>query len=344
MSTQRFSSSQKATCSNASTSKSAPSSRLSTLRTFLLNSAVTPGGVVVCGLERLAVLDQVGAEQEVVVRPEQVRDPGQEARALGRLEVADRAAEEGDHARAGERDALEVALEVADEAVDDDPVLRGDRLRCLTGDLLGDVDRARRPPGSPRRPSRRGARGSWPPSRSRARSASSGCPRRHRSPGSGARGSRARRASGSTREAGDLLEQLGAALVVEVAWGQLLEGLGEPGPHVRGHPGQRPSGGRWTSTVIRSSATALPSGFMTLPPSTHSAAIRFGATFGSGVLGAAEAGEDLTALGKVPVAKARANHVSPGRPGAASQHLVGRRRRRPPSTRGRGRPESRDTP
>ena len=80
MSTQRFSSSQKATCSNASRSKSASSSRLSTLRTFLLNSAVTPGGVVVGGLQRLAVLDQVGAEQEVVLRPEQVRDPGQEAR------------------------------------------------------------------------------------------------------------------------------------------------------------------------------------------------------------------------------------------------------------------------
>ena len=36
--------------------------------TFLLNSAVTPGGVVVGGLERRRVLDQVGAEQEAVAR------------------------------------------------------------------------------------------------------------------------------------------------------------------------------------------------------------------------------------------------------------------------------------
>ena len=92
-----------------------------------------PGRVVVGGLQRRAVLDQVRAEQEVVVGPEQVRHPRQEAGALGGLEVADRAAEEGDHARAAERHPLEVALEVADEAVDDDPVLGGDRLRPSRG-------------------------------------------------------------------------------------------------------------------------------------------------------------------------------------------------------------------
>ena len=42
MSTQRFSGSQRATCSKESMSKSASSSRLRTERTFLLNSAVTP--------------------------------------------------------------------------------------------------------------------------------------------------------------------------------------------------------------------------------------------------------------------------------------------------------------
>ena len=43
-------------------------------------------------------------------------------------------------------------------------------------------------------------------------------------------------------ELGDRLEQLRAALVVEVARGELLEGLRETGPHVRGHPRQRPPG------------------------------------------------------------------------------------------------------
>ncbi len=87
----------------------------------MLKAAVTPGGVVVGGLERRAVLHQVGAEQEPVLGAEEVRDAREEAGALGGLEVADRAAEEGDHARALERHALEVALEVADQAVDGDP-------------------------------------------------------------------------------------------------------------------------------------------------------------------------------------------------------------------------------
>ena len=57
------------------------------------------GGVVVGGLERLPVLDQVGAQQEAVVGPEQVGDAREEAGPLLRLEVADRPAEERDHAR-----------------------------------------------------------------------------------------------------------------------------------------------------------------------------------------------------------------------------------------------------
>ena len=61
------------------------------------------GGVVVGGLEAGAVLDQVGAEQEVVAGAEQRRDPLEEGVALARVEVADRAAEEGDQPRAGRR-------------------------------------------------------------------------------------------------------------------------------------------------------------------------------------------------------------------------------------------------
>ena len=56
-------SSKKATCSNASGSKSASSPSLITRSTLRLNSAVTPCAVVVGGLEHAAVLDQVGADQ-----------------------------------------------------------------------------------------------------------------------------------------------------------------------------------------------------------------------------------------------------------------------------------------
>ena len=76
-------------------------------------------GVVVGGLQPGRVLDQVGAEQEVVAGEHQRRDPAHEGAALVGVEVADRAAEEGDQPFvAGVGDALEVVLEVADEAAD----------------------------------------------------------------------------------------------------------------------------------------------------------------------------------------------------------------------------------
>ena len=81
-----------------------------------------PLGVVVGGLEAGRVLDQVGAEQEVVAGEHQRRDPAHEGAALVGVEVADRAAEEGDQAPfAGVGDALEVVLEVADEAAHVEP-------------------------------------------------------------------------------------------------------------------------------------------------------------------------------------------------------------------------------
>ena len=60
-----------------------------------------------------------------------------------RVEVADRAAEEGDQATAvAVGDALEVLLEVADEAADGEArVLVDQQGGGFVGDLLGDVDR-----------------------------------------------------------------------------------------------------------------------------------------------------------------------------------------------------------
>ena len=54
------------------------------------------GGVVVGGLERRPVLDQVGADQEPVVGPEHRAHAAQERAPLAAVEVAERAAEEGD--------------------------------------------------------------------------------------------------------------------------------------------------------------------------------------------------------------------------------------------------------
>ena len=121
MSTHELTSSQNAMCSKPAGSKSAPSSRLRTWRTFLLNSAVTPGGVVVSGLEPGALLDQVGPEQEAVLRVHQRRDPGEERAADVGMEVADRAAEEGDQAAGLARDPLEVGLVVAHDPVHPQP-------------------------------------------------------------------------------------------------------------------------------------------------------------------------------------------------------------------------------
>ena len=101
------------------------------------------GGVVVGGLEPVAVLDQVGAEQELVAGPQQRRDPLEEGLARARVEVADGAAEEGDQpAAVGRGDPLQVLLEVADEAADGEAGVLVDQAGGrLVGDLLGDVDR-----------------------------------------------------------------------------------------------------------------------------------------------------------------------------------------------------------
>ncbi len=75
--------------------------------------------------------------------PSRRGDLAQEAAAAAGREVADRAAEERDDARAGGgRDAVEVALEVADHAVHAQPgVLAGERLGAVAHHALGDVHR-----------------------------------------------------------------------------------------------------------------------------------------------------------------------------------------------------------
>ncbi len=77
------------------------------------------------------------------LRSEQGPDPLEEGVSLARIEVADRAAEEGDHPLFGAvGNALQVLLEVADQPVDVEAGVLVDQLsRGALGDLLGDVDR-----------------------------------------------------------------------------------------------------------------------------------------------------------------------------------------------------------
>ena len=142
-----------------------------------------PGGVVVGGLEPGAVLDQVGAEQELVAGAEQRRDPLEEGLALARVEVADGAAEEGDQPRPG---AVGIRSRSCSKSQTrprtvEARVLVDQARRGLVGDLLGDVDRDVGLEAAGRRASRSAGGGSSPPSRSRARP---GCRDRRRRRGS----------------------------------------------------------------------------------------------------------------------------------------------------------------
>ena len=188
------------------------------------------------------VLDQVGAQQEAVLGVEQVGDAPQEAGALMRGEVADRSAEERDHPGATNRDALQVELEVADQATDVDPlVFAGDSLGGVAGDLLRDVDRAvgletaDLPHGVEQDPRLAGRSGAQ---LDQARGAV-------RSLADLSRAALEDLALAAGRvvllELSDLLEELRALLVVEVARRELLEGAGQPRPDVGRHPGEWPS-------------------------------------------------------------------------------------------------------
>ena len=131
-------------------------------------------------------------------------------------------------------DPLEVVLEVADEAADVEArVLVDQRLGGLVGDLLGDVDRDVGVEAAGVAHRARAGGGSSRPSRSRARPGSRGAP-------AAATISAERvgedRALGPGRvvlgQLGDLLEELRAALVVEVLRRQLLRRRREAGADV----------------------------------------------------------------------------------------------------------------
>ena len=195
--------SKSATWSKSSGSKSASSSRLSTRSTLRLNSAVTPCGVVVGRLEDARVLDQVGAHQQVVARG-RAGARSRAGSAAGCRAGSCRSCRRGRRRAAGRRrrrHPVEMALEVADHAVDAQPrVLAGQLLGAVAHHALGHVDRHVALAACRRRAARRAARASWRRCPSRARPARRR-PSARRAPRRRARGSRARRASGSTRAA-----------------------------------------------------------------------------------------------------------------------------------------------
>jgi hypothetical protein len=89
-------------------------------------------GVVVGGLESGRVFDEVEAEEE------RRTDPGEEARARVRIEIADRTAEEGNEPG---RERVDAALEVAGDRLDQEPrIVRRQRRRAVAQGVLAHVD------------------------------------------------------------------------------------------------------------------------------------------------------------------------------------------------------------
>ena len=76
------------------------------------------GRVVVRRLDASAILDEVDAEEQQAVGPECAFRLRQKGRALVRLEEADRRAEEDDEPVAASRQAVQMPLEVAEQAED----------------------------------------------------------------------------------------------------------------------------------------------------------------------------------------------------------------------------------
>ena len=172
------------TWSNASRSNSPPSSRLITVSTFLLNAAVRPARVVVGRLERGRVLDQVGAQQQGVGGPHQLGQLGQERRPLRRLEVADGAAQEREHAVLAGRDQAQVGSRSRrPRRAPSGPGRPRSARRRTPPPRTRPRRRARSAPARPSRPWRTAARASWTPcpepssTSSRAPSVSSGARR-----------------------------------------------------------------------------------------------------------------------------------------------------------------------
>ena len=101
-----------------------------------------PLRVVVRGFETSDVLDEVGTEQEVVVGAEHRRDVAQERRPGIGQQVADRATEERDEPAAAPGNVLEIEREVADDGLHVDAgILPLDRGGGIVQRLLADVER-----------------------------------------------------------------------------------------------------------------------------------------------------------------------------------------------------------
>ena len=98
--------------------------------------------VVVRRLQSGNVLDEVDAEQERVVPREHGSERPEEPSPLLGVQVPDRASQEGDQAASASGERAEIALEVTDDRVDEDPRVGGrDRLRARSQSLLAHVER-----------------------------------------------------------------------------------------------------------------------------------------------------------------------------------------------------------
>ncbi len=99
------------------------------------------GGVVVGGLEHGAVLDQVDAEQEKIVRTEGGGEPPEKEIRIPRLEIADRAAEKDDHRRrGGAQQRKRFLVGAVDAEAMGAGVLPGDHPQGVTQGADADVD------------------------------------------------------------------------------------------------------------------------------------------------------------------------------------------------------------
>ncbi len=173
----------------------------------------------------------------MVAGSEEAGDPDQELAPLARVEVADRAAEEGDQPRrAVAVDPLEVDLEVADQAADFEAgVLVDQGLRGFVGDLLGDVDRdvgAQAAGGAHRVEQVARLRGRAGAELDQGAGSAGGGEDLARAVAQDLALAAGRVVLG---QLGDLLEQLRAALVVEVLRRELLGRGGQPLAHVLRH-------------------------------------------------------------------------------------------------------------
>ena len=98
--------------------------------------------VVVRRLQSRNVLDEVDAEQKRVVLGERSAQHSEEPPALLRVQVPDRASQEGDQPAVVPGEHAKIAFEVTDDRMHEDPRVGGrDRLRARSQGLLAHVER-----------------------------------------------------------------------------------------------------------------------------------------------------------------------------------------------------------